>query len=138
MKKAILDSDTFSYFFKEDSNVMSNALQYMTYHPFLTTTSINFYEMLAGLEYKKAKSQIVLKFERFIASCEILPLTISSLRKFAEHSGRLRRNGITIGTSDLLIAGIAIDYNLPLITNNTKHFKHIPELTLINWKSEMS
>jgi predicted nucleic acid-binding protein len=46
----------------------------------------------------------------------------------------LRRQGITIGTSDLLIAGIAIEKNLQLITNNKKHFENIEGLEMDNWK----
>jgi tRNA(fMet)-specific endonuclease VapC len=32
-----------------------------------------------------------------------------------------------------MIASIALAYNLTLVTNNTKHFKRIPNLCLENW-----
>jgi tRNA(fMet)-specific endonuclease VapC len=47
----------------------------------------------------------------------------------------LRRNGITIGTSDILIAGIAIENGLTLVTNNEKHYQPVERLKLENWRS---
>ncbi len=46
----------------------------------------------------------------------------------------LAQSGITIGTSDILIAGIAIENGLTLITNNEKHYEPIRGLTIENWK----
>ena len=46
----------------------------------------------------------------------------------------LRQKGITIGTSDILIAGIAIENGLTLITNNEKHYEPIQGLNIDNWK----
>jgi tRNA(fMet)-specific endonuclease VapC len=44
----------------------------------------------------------------------------------------LRLNGITIGTSDILIAGIAIENELTLVTNNEKHYEPIRDLRIEN------
>lgn len=35
------------------------------------------------------------------------------------------------GIADTLVAATALHYNLPLLTNNQKHFKHIPNLQLV-------
>jgi tRNA(fMet)-specific endonuclease VapC len=45
----------------------------------------------------------------------------------------LENKGIQIG-DDVLIAAYCIKHNLPLVTNNTKHFKDIDNLQTINWK----
>ena len=42
--------------------------------------------------------------------------------------------GIRIEDMDLLIAATAIYNDMTLVTNNTKHFEHIPDLKLENWK----
>lgn len=34
---------------------------------------------------------------------------------------------------DLLIAATAIANNLILVTHNTKHFEHIPNLQFVDW-----
>ena len=64
-----------------------------------------------------------------------MKLSNSSIRKSATIYGELRRKGITIGSLDLLIAGIAIDNNMVLITNNTKHYSVITGLRISNWKT---
>ncbi len=35
---------------------------------------------------------------------------------------------------DLLIAGIALEHNLVMVTNNERHFSRIPNLIIDNWK----
>jgi tRNA(fMet)-specific endonuclease VapC len=39
-----------------------------------------------------------------------------------------------IDNQDILIAGIALENNLVLVTNNEKHFARIPNLIIENWK----
>ncbi|UBF25011.1 type II toxin-antitoxin system VapC family toxin [Kovacikia minuta CCNUW1] len=38
-----------------------------------------------------------------------------------------------IGRADLLIASIALANQAVLITRNTRHFKQIPNLRVVNW-----
>jgi len=78
--------------------------------------------ILSGLFFKKANKQLG-KFEAFIATCELLKLSISSIRISAQVYGELRENGITIDTADLLIAGVAIENDLTLVTNNQRHYQ---------------
>lgn len=42
----------------------------------------------------------------------------------------LRMRGLTIEIQDILIAASAVSMNLPLLTNNKKHFKNIKDLRL--------
>jgi len=63
-------------------------------------------------------------------------ITETSIRLSAEIFGSLRRKGISIGTSDILIAGQALENGWVLVTNNEKHFRHIEGLETANWKKE--
>ncbi|WP_424949612.1 PIN domain-containing protein [Deinococcus sp.] len=51
-------------------------------------------------------------------------------------SETLRRNGNVIADADILIAATALKFSATLVTNNTKHFKRIPGLNLIDWQEE--
>lgn len=133
MDKALIDTDILSYFLNGDQRVTAKVQEYLVYHDKLLFSQITYFEILAGLEYKGASKQIN-KFELFASKCSILTLTKNSLNVSAKVYGELRRKGIQIGTPDLLIAGIAIDRNLNLVTNNDKHYRPIDRLTLINWK----
>ena len=48
----------------------------------------------------------------------------------------LRENGKTIGDADILIAAIVMNNNGKLVSNNTKHYKDIKGLKLVNWLEE--
>ncbi|MCK4843130.1 MAG: type II toxin-antitoxin system VapC family toxin [Methylococcales bacterium] len=45
----------------------------------------------------------------------------------------LEKRGTPLDLADLEIASIAIANNLTLITNNVRHFKHVPLLQYENW-----
>lgn len=61
-------------------------------------------------------------------------MTDNSARISAELYSTLRQSGKIVDDIDLLIAGIAIDNDLTLVTNNEKHFNRIPGLKTDNWK----
>jgi tRNA(fMet)-specific endonuclease VapC len=134
MKECLIDTDTLSYYLKGDKIVIKNLQEYLYKSDFnkITISEITYFEILAGLEYRKARKQIQ-TFEKFISTCKIVKLSTSSLRKSAIEYAKLRRKGIMIGVPDLLIAGIAIDNDFILVTNNEKHFEPIYELQTLNW-----
>ena len=45
----------------------------------------------------------------------------------------MRRNGIEAPSVDLMIASVALVYDLTLVTHNTTDFKNIPDLRLDDW-----
>ena len=45
----------------------------------------------------------------------------------------LQRKGITVGDNDILISAYCIRHGLIIVTNNEKHFRHIPGLAMVNW-----
>ena len=134
MKECLIDTDTLSYYLKGNKNLLKNLEDYLLKSDFnkITISEITYFEILAGLEYRKARKQIQ-TFEKFISTCRIVKLSTSSLRKSAMQYGKLHRKGIIIGVPDLLIAGIAIDNDFILVTNNEKHFEPIEELKTLNW-----
>jgi len=132
MKEILIDTDILSYYLSGNSNVVKKILDYLKHYPVLNLSSITYYEILSGLEYKNANRQIA-DFEKMLSKCKINHVDIKSIKLSAKEYGRLRRKGIIIGNSDLLIAGIALSNGFILATNNKNHFKNIDGLDLINW-----
>ena len=60
--------------------------------------------------------------QAFVRSITVLPLTDSALQKFGQLKARLRQAGTPVADFDLLIASVAIAFDLTLITNNTRHY----------------
>jgi tRNA(fMet)-specific endonuclease VapC len=53
--------------------------------------------------------------------------------EFGRIRGTLLRQGISINTADLIIASVALLYDLTLVTHNTADFRHIPGLRIEDW-----
>jgi tRNA(fMet)-specific endonuclease VapC len=114
-----------------NSTVQLSISKYLARHEVLNISIITYYEILSGLTYKKATRQID-AFKSFAKECNIINLSNEITEIGANIYGDLRRNGFTIGHSDILIAATAISHNLVLITNNQKHYKSIIDLQLDN------
>ena len=85
-----------------------------------------------GLFYKDAHRQLE-KFERFVELNEVIPLTEKIAKRAALIFSDLRKRGISIGHNDVMIAAVAIENKMTLITNNESHFQHVSGLAWENW-----
>ena len=54
MKETLLDTDILSYYLKGDTDVDKKVKEYLKKSPTLVISKITQYEILSGLEYKKA------------------------------------------------------------------------------------
>lgn len=132
MTEALVDTDILSFYFKGDISVVERFSEYLNEFDQINI-SITYYEVLGGLKFKKAEKQIR-DFEEFINNNNIIHLSEESTRISSDVYADLRQRGITTGTSDILIAGIAMENGLMLITNNVKHYEPIRGLNIGNWK----
>ena len=133
MTEALVDTDILSFYFKGDSKVVQGFGEYLAEFDLINISIITYYEILGGLKFKKAHKQIV-AFEEFISNNNIIHLSEESAKISGDIYADLRQRGITIGTSDILIAGLAIENGLTLITNNERHYMPIQGLKIENWK----
>jgi predicted nucleic acid-binding protein len=132
MNPAILDTDILSEYLRNHPKVVAKVSEYLKEYGVINLSIITYYEILNGLLYKDAKKQLA-KFEAFVKLNRVIPLTLPMAKAAAEIQSDLRKKGIEIGHTDTLIAGIALTSELQLITNNTSHFRRIPQLNIDNW-----
>lgn len=90
-------------------------------------TSITVYELLYGVQ-KNGKTAII---NRLLRHVTVVPFDEEAARKAAVIHYELISKGVDIGVKDSFIAAICEVHNLPLLTRNIKHFKHIPGLNLL-------
>ncbi|GAB3332468.1 tRNA(fMet)-specific endonuclease VapC [Larkinella ripae] len=132
MKRAIIDTDTLSYFFRNHPSVVAKIDSYLREHGYLHLSVVTYYEVLNGLYYKDARKQLD-RFLEFARVNSVLPLSQESAQCAAEIFAELRKQGQIIGHNDILIAGTAIVNDLSLVTNNVNHFDRVPGLSVDNW-----
>lgn len=61
-------------------------------------------------------------------------MDLAVLKEAAKQYAYLRKSGIAIDDDDILIGFFAIEKGAVLVTNNTKHFKNLNSIQLVNWK----
>ncbi|OQY48633.1 MAG: hypothetical protein B6247_24855, partial [Candidatus Parabeggiatoa sp. nov. 2] len=66
----------------------------------------------------------------------MLPFEDKAANIFGYIKSDLKKQGLIILDADIMIASIALAYNLTLVTNNVKHFNRIPDLRLETWKQK--
>ena len=95
------------------------------YNPCLT--AITTFELHLGQMKMKRRDAL----DDFISQFTFLPFDYPASAAAAKIQAALDEKGAGIGVPDILIAGICISRNIPLLTLNTKHFPRVPELRLI-------
>lgn len=133
MDRALVDTDILSYYFKGDEIVVKKFEQYLDKFDLIEISLITYYEIVSGLLAKNALKQLSV-FDDFVNDNIVIPVTEKSARISSELYSTLRQNGNIIDDIDLLIAGVAIENDMILVTNNEKHFARIPGLEISNWK----
>ena len=132
MKKALIDTDILSMFLRGYKKVKTRVEEYLSNYSAINISILSYYEILSGLRYKDAHKQL----ESFLKLCEvvsIIPVTKGSCSKSADIYGSLRKSGEIIDDVDILIAGICLENDFVLVTNNTKHFSRIRDIEIVNW-----
>ena len=90
---------------------------------------------VAELYYGAAKSERPEHFEDvdfIVQHFEMLSID-PALEPYGRLKHELEKMGRPIDDFDLLIGAIAKQSNLTLVTHNTRHFSHIPDIRLVDW-----
>ena len=138
MNKALLDTDMYSEVLKAvNSTVVQNAATYRQAHGVLTVSVVTKMEIVKGCQRVQSTRRMQ-KFLNALAKEEVLPFEESAAELAGRIAGDLERVGQPIGMADPLIAAIALEHGLELVTGNTAHFQRIQQLgyplTLVNWR----
>jgi tRNA(fMet)-specific endonuclease VapC len=138
VNKALLDTDILSELFKGiNPTVGSHASAYRQAFGRLTLSAITVMEIVSGLQRVQRPHRIQ-KFMNDISGEEVLPFDKDTGKIAGEIAGDLERTGQAIGTADPMIAAIALQHGLELVTGNTAHFQRIQQLgyplVLANWR----
>ncbi len=73
------------------------------------------------------------RLDRFLINFEISPFDQDAAKPYGLIRHHLKSQGTPIGPLDFLIAAHALALNSILITNNTKEFNRVPNLSVEDW-----
>jgi tRNA(fMet)-specific endonuclease VapC len=138
VNKALLDTDIVSEIGKARNTIVaSNAKTYRRSFGNYTLSTVTIMEIVRGFQ----KAQAMSRLNAFLATLphmEVLAFEQPAAELAGRIAGELERTGRPIGTADTMIAAIAIEQGLELVTGNTSDFQHVQALgyplTLVNWR----
>jgi tRNA(fMet)-specific endonuclease VapC len=138
VNKGLLDTDIFSELGKGVNEVVArNGATYRATFSWYTISVITVMEVVRGLQKKQATRQLQ-TFLAKIASEEVLPFDQSAAELAGRIEGELERVGRPVGRADPMIAAIALQNGLELVTGNTTHYQRIQQigypLVLHDWR----
>jgi tRNA(fMet)-specific endonuclease VapC len=93
----------------------------------LQTTSINCFELLSGAWEGSHGDRV----RKLVATIPVISLDKLAATRAALVRQQMEQKGTAIGMADSLIAGIALENNLPLLTRNRRHFELIDNLRIV-------
>jgi len=138
MKKALLDKDILSEILKaKNAGIVSKAVEYKENFERFTISVITVMEIVKGL-HKAGRADALKKFLGGLQAIEIISFdencSVIAGRMFAD----LENTGQPIGRADPMIAAIAMQHELTLVTGNTAHYERLQKLgyslKLDNWR----
>lgn len=131
MKKANIIADTCIWieYFKGSSKIKDELESIITEYS-LFLTGIVIYELFQGIKDPKEKVMIQSDFEAF----PYLEMKRPTWERAANLSLSLRKRGIILPSSDLILASLAIENGCMIFTKDT-HFDKIPDISLYHPKN---
>jgi len=129
----LLDTDTIIYSLKGVESVVKQ-FQLNADKP-KALSVISYGELIYGANKLSKVTNNLAKIHRLSEIFPIIDISKPIMDCFGQLKSDLSKNGMTVDDFDLLIGSTAITYGYTLVTNNEKHFKKIPDLKFVNWKS---
>ena len=138
MDKTLLDTDILSEILKaKDLGVVAKATAYKTSFGRLTLSAITVMEIVKGFQQKQ-RTDALRKFLESLKTSEVLSFDQACAETAGRIYGDLERAGQPIGRADPMIAAIALQHGLVLVTGNSDHYQRIQALgyplKLDNWR----
>lgn len=127
----LLDTDHLSAHVRRPSGL---AHRFVQYGGRLYTSSVALAELYVWAFRRPDPSPALQSIETLL-ECElsVLGYDENCAREFGRVRVEMRRQGIEVPTVDLLIASVALVYDLSVVTHNTTHFARIPGLRVEDW-----
>lgn len=127
----VLDTNTLIYFFKGIGNVGQNLLA--TAPKDIGIPAVVLYELQYGIEKSNQPRKRKNQLRELCSVVDVLPFSTREAEVTGAIRAALEGKGTPIGPYDVMIAGTAICCQGTLVTNNTKEFKRVPGLKIVNW-----
>ena len=127
----LLDTNILSAHLRRPSGL---AHRFVQYSGRLYTSSVVLAELFVWAYNRPDPTTVLETIDRLLfEDVSVLDYDRDCANEFGRIRIQLRRSGIEVPTADLLIASVALVFDLTLVTHNTSDFQSIPNLRLVDW-----
>ena len=127
----VLDTNTLIYFFRGQGKVAERLLA--TPPAEVAIPAVSVYELEVGIAKSAQPAKRRRQFDELLDTVTVLPFDRAAVVAAAGVRSALEKAGRPIGPLDTLIAGTALAHRATLVTRNTREFKRVSKLALIDW-----
>lgn len=140
MTKKLLDTDIFSEILKEkDEGVLTRAAEYLAEEGRFTISALSVMEIVYGF-HRVGREDRIEQFRARLADHEVLGLESAVAATAGRIYADVERRGTPVGLADVMIAAVALQHDIPLVTGNVSHFEAIRRaghpLEIENWRDD--
>ncbi|WP_324735237.1 type II toxin-antitoxin system VapC family toxin [Thermococcus sp. SY098] len=129
LEALIIDTDILINLLRGNKNTKTH-LKKLEEEYLPATTVINVFELYYGAYKSKFRNINVISTQKLLENMVVYPLEKESSILAGEILASLEKEGKPVDIRDLLIGSIAITHELPILTNNTRHFKRLEKFGL--------
>jgi tRNA(fMet)-specific endonuclease VapC len=126
----LLDTDTCSVHMRQPGKLAHRFIQYAGG---LAIPTIVLAELFLGAHKHGSTSHLLSLIADLLQEVHVLDFDAACAEQFGQVMGTLLQKGIAVSRMDALIASIALEHNLTLVTHNTADYVNIPGLRLDDW-----
>ncbi|HVC97950.1 MAG TPA: type II toxin-antitoxin system VapC family toxin [Pirellulales bacterium] len=126
----LLDTDTCSAHMRRPAKLAHRFIQYTGQ---LAISTVTLAELYAGAYKHSQTNRLLGLIADLLQEVQVVDFDSVCAEKFGQVRGTLLQKGITVPTTDLMIAAAALVQNLTLVTHNVADFQRIPGLRLDDW-----
>jgi len=128
----MLDTDICSYIIRERPLQVLEHFKQVEMEQ-LCISVVTYAELIYGVEHSSSKKVNRVVIDDFVQHLTIVPWDEEAAEHYGNIRAYLQAEGKIIGSMDMMIAAHARSRKMTLVTNNDKHFKRVPKLTVENW-----
>jgi len=127
----LLDTDTIIYALKGNRSVKRGFEERLAQPK--AFSAITYGELFFGAMKSSAPQANLAKVRRVAELFPVIEVSRAIMETFGSLKADPGRRGKTVDDFDLVIASTALVLNYALVTNNERHFRHVPGLRVENW-----
>lgn len=126
----LLDTDICSAHMRRPAKLAHRFVQHTGQ---IAISSVTLAELYAGAYKHSQVTRLLALIMDLLREVQVIDFDSACAKSFGQVRGPLLQQGVSVPTTDLMIATAALVHNLTLVTHNTADFQSIPGLRLDDW-----